>query len=66
MGNIPNVNPKAVEKANCFGSAPLSKVKTNKQIFLRKRLPDHFDVIYAVSSRNYKSMLMPEVLADSL
>jgi len=25
IGNTPNVRPRAAEKANCFGSAPLKK-----------------------------------------
>lgn len=28
MGNTPNVSPRAVENASCFGSAPLNRKQT--------------------------------------
>jgi hypothetical protein len=32
IGNTPSVIPRAAEKDNCFGSAPLNKEKTQKLI----------------------------------
>jgi len=36
IGNTPNVRPRAAEKANCFGSAPLKKKMPKLSIYLHE------------------------------